>query len=70
MRAIIIEEDRFVDFTNTLKLEHHKLQESNTAERLSIPANVWKIAIDEAHRSYHYHFVKWAQSHGASCVRN
>lgn len=70
MKAIIIEEDRFTDLTDKLQLVHNTAKDDNTAERLGIPANVWMAALDEAHRRYHYHFVKWAQSHGASCVRN
>lgn len=69
MRAIIIEEDRFADLTETLELERHKLETGNTAERLGWDQQMWRSALDEAHRRYHYHFVKWAQSHGASCVK-
>lgn len=69
MRAIIIEEDRFNDLTQTLELERHKAVMDNTAERLGWDKQVWRAALDEAHRLYHCHFVRWAQSHGASCVR-
>lgn len=69
MRAIIIEEDRFVDLTDKLQLVRYHTQDANTAERLGVPVNVWKAALEEAHRRYHFEFVRWAQSHGASCVR-
>lgn len=69
MKAIIIEEDRFCDLTATLELERHKSVVDNTAERLGWDNQVWRAALEEAHRRYHYRFVKWAQSHGASCVK-
>lgn len=71
MRAIIIEEDRFADLTAAMQLERSQLGGplDNTAERMGWDKALWRAALDEAHRSYHFHFVRWAQSHGASCVR-
>jgi hypothetical protein len=70
MRAIIIEEDRFVEILDLMKLEAMTLSEhSNTAERMGWDKSIWKAAVDEVHRSMHFHFVRWAQSHGAKCVR-
>jgi len=71
MKAIIIEEDRFVDLTTALSLEKEKLggPVDNTAERMGWDRALWRAALDEAHRRYHFHFVRWAQSHGASCVQ-
>lgn len=71
MRAIIIEEDRFADLTTAMELERSELGGSidNTAERMGWDKSLWRAALDEAHRRYHFHFVRWAQSHGASCVR-
>lgn len=70
MRAIIIEEDRFLDVMQSFALEKESLkQRTQTAERIGCTPSAWNAAVDEAHRSLHYHFVKWAQSHGASCVR-
>lgn len=69
MRAIIIEEDRFTELTEILELERHKPEADRTAERLGWDKQMWRAALDEAHRRYHFHFVRWAQSHGASCVR-
>lgn len=68
MKAIIIEEDRFVDLTNNLKLAREDLRVYNTQQRLNIDKDIWSMALDEAHRRYHYEVVRWAQSHGASCV--
>jgi len=70
MRAILIEEERFAEVCELMELEAHKLSEhSNTAERLNYDKQMWKTACDEIHRSMHFHFVRWAQSHGASCVK-
>lgn len=68
MRVILIEEDRFVDFTNALRLVESDKRNDNTAERLKWDLNIWHAALDEARRTYHYEFVRWAQSHGASCI--
>jgi hypothetical protein len=60
MRAILIEEERFSEIRETLKYE---------AERLAHEKPEWSAAIAETHRLLNYHFVRWAQSHGASCTR-
>lgn len=71
MKVILIEEDRFVDLTKAIELK--KLNKStgndNTAERLGWPINIWHEALNQARSEFHYEFVRWAQSHGASCVR-
>ncbi len=70
MRVIIIEEERFTEICELMKLkcsEHAK--NSNTPERMGWSREVWEAAMDEAHRTCHYYFVKWAQSHGASCTK-
>lgn len=69
MRAIIIEEDRFNDLTETLRLRELDKRCDNTAERLGWPINVWHEALNQARREMHFEFVRWAQSHGASCVK-
>lgn len=69
MKAIIIEEDRFNDLTNALRLCEADGRNDNTANRLGWPINIWHEALNQARREMHYEFVKWAQSHGASCVR-
>lgn len=70
MRMIMIEEERFTEICALLKAEAADLGlNSNTPERLGWDKQVWKSAVDEAHRSMHFYFVRWAQSHGASCVR-
>jgi len=70
MKAIIIEEERFVEITELMKLKALQLKtKSNTPGREGIPQHVWDAAIDEVHRNMNYHFVSWAQSQGASCVK-
>jgi len=68
MKAIIIEEDRFAEISEMMKHKADELAKSENAP-FSVPTQVWERAVKEAHRSMHYHFVKWAQSHGASCVK-
>ena len=69
MRAIIIEEDRFSEMADKLDLERRKASVDNTAERMGWDKMIWRAALEEAHGRYHCAFVRWAQSHGASCVR-
>ena len=69
MKAIIIEEDRFAEIRDKMEFEALKLKESNTPTRLNIDQGAWESAIMEVQRNMNYHFVRWAQSHGAPCVR-
>lgn len=69
MRAIIIEEERFAEICTLMRAEAARLAtDSNTPARLGWDMNIWKAACDEIQHNMHYHFVRWAQSHGASCV--
>lgn len=70
MKAIIIEEERFTEICELMRFECEKLgHDSSTPERLNWSRNIWREAVMEAHRSMNYHFIVWAQSHGASCIR-
>lgn len=69
MKVIIIEEDRFNDLTEALRLKEVDSRSNNTAVRLGWPLDIWHAALDQARREMHFEFVRWAQSHGASCVR-
>lgn len=70
MRAIIIEEERFTEIVDLIKAKSEQLAaDSSTPERLGWDRNMWGEAVKEAQRTFQYHFVKWAQSHGASCTR-
>lgn len=69
MRAIIIEEERFAEVRELMEKSatelHHNAYLLN---RCGLTSDQAKFAADEMFRSINYTFVKWAQSHGASCV--
>jgi len=72
MRAIIIEEERFTEILDLMKLKSYELIKTpSTFQQIgvSISRSTWEAAIKDVHRCMHYHFVKWAQSHGASCKK-
>lgn len=66
MKAIIIEEERFAELTLLLGGAAKHL-EGRRPE--GITQDCWEALIDDVRRSFHLEFVRWAQSHGASCVR-
>jgi len=73
MRAIIIEEDRFAEVLAAMKARA-KAQHENSflrvlQERYKLTPQETEMLADEVFRSINYEFVRWAQSHGASCVR-
>ena len=70
MRAILIEEERFTEILDFMTLKANEIAEdSSTMERLGFDKSLWSSAAREVHRMMHYHFVRWAQSHGASCTK-
>ena len=70
MKVILIEEYRFAELIDLLKAQKLNLMDdARTADRLGWDKAVWRSAVDEAHRCMHFHLVRWAQSHGASCVQ-
>jgi len=73
MRAIIIEEPRFAEFVETLRLQKADLSVNgrNFLERKpdGMSQLHWEGLIQDVHHAFHCAFVRWAQSHGASCVR-
>jgi len=62
MKAIIIEEERFIEILETLKYEVEKMISEGSSSS-------YQKGIREAHRNFHHHLVKWMQSHGASIIR-
>lgn len=69
MKVIMIEEKRFAEILELMSAKVTDLGESsNTPERCGWSREMWKAAINEAHRTMHYYFVRWAQGEGASCV--
>lgn len=69
MKAIIIEEERFVEIRELMEYEALKLKDSHHYQSTGSSERTWEAAIREVHRCMNYHFVQWAQSHGAKCVR-
>jgi len=61
MKAILIEEDRFKEICEKLKCEADRLIAKEPDMKI-------KQGISAAHRSFHFHLVSWAQSHGANCI--
>jgi hypothetical protein len=73
MKVIIIEEDRFAEVLAAMKARA-KEQHANSyllvlQERYKLTEEETTMLADEIFRSINYEFVRWAQSHGASCVR-
>lgn len=74
MRAIIIEEERFAEVCDLMEKRANDIADrQGTAEYERVRAGVtpeqWKAMTQQIHRMMHYEFVRWAQSHGATCVR-
>jgi hypothetical protein len=72
MRAIIIEEERFAEILEILKKQCVTDNPFLMVElqKLGIPADRMEIVMQGMFRTFNLHFVRWAQSHGASCVHN
>jgi hypothetical protein len=70
VRAIIIEEERFAEVLDLMRAEATRLPEHGyLLKQCGLTPEQAKIAADEMFRTINFHFVRWAQSHGASCVR-
>lgn len=66
MKAIIVEEKEFAEICELMRYKVEELANKHVPE--GIERSIWLRACGEAHRSMHFHFVKWAQGQGASCV--
>lgn len=73
MRAVIIEDDRFAELVETLALQKADLATNGTNFLTHKPDGMeqakWEGLIQDVHHAFHCTFVRWAQSHGARCVR-
>jgi hypothetical protein len=70
MKVILIEEDRFAEVMDILRLECLNLpQNGYLRQQTGMTESQVKFAADEMFRRFNFHFVRWAQSHGASCVK-
>ena len=71
MKVILIEEERFAEVAALMRAEaasagkNHFLRSQCGAD---LTEKQMELAADAISRAIHFHFVRWAQSHGASCV--
>jgi hypothetical protein len=69
MRAIIIEEERFAEVRDLMEKAASELHaNAYLLQKCGLTPEQAKFAADELFRSINFVFVRWAQSHGASCV--
>jgi GTPase Era involved in 16S rRNA processing len=69
MRVILIEEERFAEVADLMRQAATELHESAyLLNKCGLTPEQAKFAADEMFRSINFTFVRWAQSHGASCV--
>jgi hypothetical protein len=72
MRAIIIEEERFAEVRDLMEAaalrQHQNSYLLVLQERYKLTEQETNMLANEMFRSINYEFVRWAQSHGASCV--
>lgn len=58
------------EFITRQVLEMHGFKLPVLPESASaISKELWNRTVEEIYRSFHYQFVQWAQSHGASCTK-
>lgn len=70
MKVILIEEERFAEITDLMRAKATQLLENGyLKENTGLTDQQIKFAADEMYRGIHFEFVRWAQSHGASCVK-
>jgi hypothetical protein len=64
MKVILIEEERFAEVTELMQ---------GAANRVHMDFGLTdlqkQIIKQDIYRAVHFEFVRWAQSHGASCVK-
>jgi len=70
MKVILIEEQRFTEVCDLMKSRATELRDNSyLCAQTKLTPEQMKFAADEIYRAIHYEFVRWAQSHGASCVK-
>ena len=71
MLVVMIEERRFTEFTELLKATASDLKAGTSLSRRpdGMSQQEWETLVDNMKHSFHCAFVRWAQSHGASCTR-
>lgn len=69
MKVIIIQESRFCDLLDQLKLAKFEGDISNSAEKLGVTPSQYKQLLADVHQRFHYVVVCWSQEEGARCIR-
>jgi hypothetical protein len=70
MRVILIEEERFPEVLDQIRLDCLRMKENGyLKEHTGLTDSQIEFAANEMFRSINFTFVRWAQSHGASCVK-
>lgn len=71
MKAIIIEEERFAELLILIKARCTEPDQftAQAAQDLGLSQEQLTRLLHAMFRTFNYEFVRWAQSHGASCVR-
>jgi uncharacterized Fe-S cluster-containing protein len=69
MKAIIIEEERFTEVCDLMKAQVLESTKYSQYKPEGLTTAQWQQALEAAHGTINYVFVRWAQSHGASCTK-
>lgn len=74
MKAIIIEEARFAELCELLRgIKSAGARDIDQFVAMHLGKEITeenvKVLVQDIHHAFHCAFVRWAQSHGASCVR-
>jgi len=70
MKVILIEEARFAEVMTLIRSECLAMPDNcYLRQHTGLTEQQVKFAADEMFRKFNFHFVRWAQSHGASCVK-
>ena len=69
MKVILIEEERFSEVAQLMRSEALSAGMNHFLRgQTGLTQSQMEFAADAISRAIHLHFVRWAQSHGASCV--
>ena len=69
MKAIIIEEERFTEVVQMMRARVKEAASFSQHKPQGLTDEQWEHALSQAGQTINYVFVKWAQSHGASCTK-
>lgn len=69
MKVILIEEARFPEVIDLMKARADKIDRSFVGDAAGLTDQQIRFVAEAVFRAVNFEFVRWAQSHGASCVR-